>query len=209
MKDLIVIGAGGHARSVIDAALLNSELSISCVLDIDFIEGVDEEIFGVPVLGGVSYLERISPDESVIFLALGDNKVRKRVSHIIENYGFESVNIVHPRASVSREAALGTGNFIGAFANIGPGVKVGNYCLLNTLSNLEHEAIIGDFCQLGPNAMVCGRSNISDNVFVGAGGIILDNISLPVGVVIGAGAVVTKNFSASNSTYIGVPARKV
>jgi len=209
MKDLIVIGSGGHARSVIDAAMLSSQLNISGVLDIDFEEDTEEKILGVPVLGGMGFLKKISPEKTAIFLAVGDNKIRKKISQIVEGHGFKSVNIVHPQACVSKEALFGNGNFVGAFANVGPGVKVGNYCILNTSSNLEHEVTVGNFCQFGPGAMVCGRSSISDNVFVGAGGIVIDKISIPDEVVIGAGAVVTKNITNPNSTYIGTPARKV
>ena len=209
MKDLIVIGSGGQARSVIDIVMLNNQLNISGILDINFEGDIEEKILGVPVLGGMESLKKISPEKTAIFLAIGDNKIRKKISQIIEGRGFKSVNIVHPQAYVSKEALIGNGNFVGAFANVGPGVKVGNYCLLNTLSNLEHEVSVGNFCQFGPGAMVCGRSSISDNVFVGAGGIVIDKISISAGVVIGAGAVVTKNLSDLNSTYIGVPARKI
>lgn len=209
MKELIVIGSGGHARSVIDAVILNGEQNITGVLDVDFEEGMTETIFGVPILGSMEHLKKISPEKTAIFLAVGDNETRKKISHIIEDQGYKSVNVVHPQAYVSKEAFLGNGNFVGAFANIGPGVNVGNYCLLNTLSNLEHEVTVGNFCHFGPGAVVCGRSSISDNVFVGAGGIIIDKISIPAGVVIGAGAVVAKNCVDVNGTYIGVPARKL
>lgn len=209
MKDLIVIGSGGHARSVIDAAMLNSQLNISGVLDINFEEERNEEILGVPLLGGIRYLEKICPEKTAIFLAVGDNRTRKRIALTVEDYGLETINIVHPQAYICDEALLGNGNFVGAFANVGPGVKIGDYCILNTSSNLEHEVSVGNFCHIGPGAMICGRSRISDNVFVGAGGVVIDKISIPAGVVIGAGAVVTKNLSDLNSTYIGLPARKV
>jgi len=209
MKDLIVIGSGGHARTVIDVAKLNSLLNIIGVLDIHFKENREEKILGVPVLGGLEYLEKISPDRAVVFLAIGDNKIRKIISTVIDEYGFKSVNIAHPKAYISEYAVLGDGNFIGAFANIGPNSRIESYCIVNTLANIEHEVSIADFCQLGPGSIICGRSNIDENVFIGAGSKIIDNISISADVIIGAGAVVTMNIAESNAKYVGVPARKI
>jgi len=209
MKDLIIIGSGGHARSVIDSVILKNQLRISGVIDIHNEENTKEKILGFPILGGMKCLEKINPEKTAIFLAIGDNKIRKKISIIVENHGFDSVNVLHPQAYVSQKASLGKGNFVGAFTNIGPGAEIGNYCLVNTSANLEHEVSVGDFCQFGPGAIVCGRSNISDDVFVGASAVVKDKISIPTGVVIGAGAVVTKKITEKNSIFIGVPARKV
>jgi len=209
MKDLIIIGSGGHARSVIDAAIAAKKLSIYGVLDVNFEVNKNEKILGVPILGGLQYLEKISPNNAVVFLAIGDNKARKRISTIIEECGFKSVNIVHPKAYISEYAVLGNGNFIGAFSNIGPYARIGNYCIVNTLANIEHEVTVGDFCQFGPSSVVCGRSSIDENVFIGAGSRIIDKISISNGVIIGAGAVVVKSIAEYNSKYVGIPARKI
>ena len=208
MNDLIIIGSGGHARSVIDTVTLNDKFNICGVLDINFEASSNEKILGFSVLGGLELLKSFSPKTTVIFLAVGDNETRKKISLLTEYNRFETTNIVHPQAYVSENALLGAGNFIGAFANIGAGAEIGNHCLMNTFSNLEHDVKVGDFCQFSPGSIVCGRSVISDNVFVGAGGIILDKISVSNGVIVGAGAVVTKNITDLNSTFVGVPARK-
>jgi sugar O-acyltransferase (sialic acid O-acetyltransferase NeuD family) len=209
MKDLIVIGSGGHARTIIDTAKLNSLLNITGVLDIHFKENIKEKILGVPILGGMQYLEKISPDHTVVFLAVGDNKIRKTLSTVIDEHGFKSINIAHPKAYISEYATLGNGNFVGAFANIGPNSRIANYCIVNTLATIEHEVRISDFCQFGPGSIVCGRSSIDENVFIGAGSKVIDNISISTGVTIGAGAVVIKNITEHNTKYAGVPARKI
>lgn len=209
MKDLIVIGSGGHARAVIDTAKLNSLLNITGVLDINFEENVNENILGVPVLGGMQYLKKINPGRTFVFLAIGDNKTRKFISSVIHEYGFRSINVVHPKAYISEFSTLGNGNLVGAFANIGPNSRIANYCIVNTLANIEHDVSIADFSQLGPGSVVCGRSSIDENVFIGAGSKIIDNISISAGVTVGAGAVVTMNILEPNTKYAGVPARKL
>lgn len=209
MKDLVIIGAGGHARTVIDTAKLNSFLNITGVLDINIGAHVKEEILGVPVLGGVQHLEKISPARTIVFLAIGDNRTRKKFSTVIEERGFKSINILHPKAYISDYAILGNGNFIGAFANIGPDSKISDFCIVNTQANVEHEVSIANFSHLGPGSVVCGRSIIDENAFIGAGSRIIENISISAGVKIGAGAVVTMDIVDSNTQYAGIPARKI
>lgn len=209
MKELIIIGAGGHARTVIDTAKLNSSLNIIGVLDINHGENIGEKILGVPVLGGVQYLEKISSERAVVFLAIGDNRIRKNFSTVIHEKGFKSVNIRHPKAYISEYAILGTGNFIGAFANIGPNSNIADFCIVNTQANVEHEVSLANFSHLGPGSIVCGRSSIDENAFVGAGSRIIENISISAGVKIGAGAVVTMSIQEPNTQYVGAPARKI
>ena len=98
----------------------------------------------------------------------------------------------------------GYGNFIGAFANVGPNSHIANYCIVNTLANIEHEVSIADFSQLGPGSTVCGRSSIDENVFIGAGSKIINGISISSDVTIGAGAVVSMNITEPNTKYVGV-----
>jgi sugar O-acyltransferase (sialic acid O-acetyltransferase NeuD family) len=209
MKDLIIVGSGGHARSVIDAVLMTNQLPILGVLDICTETHKEEKVLGIPVIGNLKHLEKISPNDVVLFLAIGNNSTRRWASVVCSSYGFKSINIVHPLAYISKFASLGHGNFIGAFANIGAGARIGNYCIVNTLANIEHEVNSGNFCQFGPASTICGRTSVGDDVFVGAGATIIDRLFISSRVIVGAGAVVTKSIAQSGNKYIGVPARRI
>ena len=209
MKNLIIIGSGGHARTVIDTAKLTADLNITGLIDINFKKDINEKILGIPVLGGMTYLKDINPDHTHVFLAIGDNSTRKKTSAIIDEYGFKSINIVHPSAYISEYSILGKGNLIGAFANVGPNSRIASYCIVNTSANIEHDVRISDFSHLAPGSIVCGRSSIQENVFIGAGSKIIDNIMISAGVTVGAGAVVTTNILEPNTKYAGVPARRI
>lgn len=203
MKDLIIVGAGGHARPVIEAAQSQKKIHrILGVLDSNLMDE-NESILGVPVLGDISLLDKFNSKEVDVFIAIGDNQSRRMLFQQIKSLGFNLPNIIHSNANVCSSARIGCGNFIGIYASVGPLAKVGNGCIINSYVNIEHEVALGEFCQLAPNSVVCGRTQISSDVFVGASAVIIDHLSISPGVIIGAGSVVLKNIELPGSKYVG------
>lgn len=136
-------------------------------------------------------------------------KIRKKLYCFYKRFGLSFATIISKNAVVSNSALLGIGNVVQACVNISSKVKTGKFVKINSMANLMHHCSVGDFSTIAPNAVLLGRVNIGKNCYIGANSTILPNISICDNVIIGAGAVVTKNINTPNTTYIGVPARKV
>lgn len=207
-KKLLVIGSGGHSRAVLDAAVNMACWEIEGVIDPSF-DGVPEKIFSFPVLGGLNAIGEFDPAATDIFVAIGSNIERRKVTVEIAKLHYSFPVIIHPRACISSKAKLGCGVFIGAFAHIGPYADIGDGCIVNTHANVEHEVALGNFSQIASNSVICGRSIISENVFIGANATVIDKIYVAEGVLIGAASVVLKDIPEAGSTVVGVPGRRI
>ena len=207
-RRLLIIGAGGHARAVLDAALNSNFWDIEGIIDLSY-RGVFEEVLTFPVLGGLEILDELDSFSTDIFVAIGSNQERQRIIEVISKYNFLLPTIVHPQAYVSSSAKMGRGTFIGAFDHIGPASEIGDGCIINTNANVEHEVILSDFVHMAPNSVVCGRSVVSKSVFIGANAAVIENLYIAEGVVIGAGSVVIGDIRQAGATVVGVPGRFV
>jgi sugar O-acyltransferase (sialic acid O-acetyltransferase NeuD family) len=205
---MVVVGAGGHARSVVATALDNS-ISIEGVYDDTFGDSNwVQEVLGVPLLGMISD----TPSNIPAIVAIGDNITRERL-FIQRTWGGEnslSISSLISKSSVipheSTEIAEGT--CVLALAYIGPHTHVGRGCIVNTGAIIEHDVSIGDFCHISIRATIAGYVTIGRRCFVGAGATVIDKVSICDDVIIGAGAVVTASIHESG-TYVGCPAHKI
>ena len=207
MQQLIVIGSGGHSRAVLSTIKLLDSFSLVGIIDINFSDP-GECILGIPVLGGLDYLNSLSSESLSLFLAIGDNSMRHRVFLDLPCQNFSFPSIVHPSSIVSSSASFGCGNFIAPNSHLGPEARVGDFSIINTASNVEHEAHVGDFCHLAPNSLVCGRSRIGSSVFCGAGSTIIENISIANSTYLAAGTVLVHSILTSGLRYKGIPGKK-
>lgn len=206
MKPFIVIGAGGHARVVIDA-LRSIEASIAGVLDIAY-DGEREDILGSPVLGGLDVLAEYPPGAVWLAIAVGDNIERRAIFDRYGGDGYEFPPVIHVQAVVSDTARLGSGSFVNVGAIVNARVRIGENCIVNTGSILDHETVLGDHSHVAPGVRVAGRVTIGGATFVGIGTSIIDGVRIGDGVIVGAGSVVIDDLE-SGFTYAGVPARRI
>ncbi len=206
MKDLIIFGSGGHARSVIAVAKINKKWNILSIVDFNF-NGTKEFINNIPVKNFDQIIKNINPLETDAFIAIGNNYERFNVFKNIEKYKFSFPNLIHPLACLDSSSQVGNGNYIGQFSNLGPFAKIGDFNIINTYANIEHEVSIENFNQISPGAIICGRSNLKCKTFMGANSVIIEKLKIAADTTIGAGAVVIKDIEFPNKTYIGVPAR--
>lgn len=198
-KTLLIIGAGGHARSVADVAL---QIGYKDLVFWDKNAKENEKIFNFPVVKDIDILN----NSKRIIVAIGDNEERERFfSSLNKNY---IVNIISSLSYLGRELSMENGNFISHGSYIGPLVKIGINNIINTHCVIEHECEIGNNNHISINSTIAGRCKIRNNVFVGAGSIIKDRISICSNVIVGAGSVVVKDIIESG-TYIGIPAKKI
>jgi sugar O-acyltransferase (sialic acid O-acetyltransferase NeuD family) len=208
MKNLLIIGTGGHARPIIATAKMKSKFNICGLIDIDF-NGKNESILDIPVLGGAEVISDYEPSSTAVIIAIGDNKTRKKKYLEVLRKGYELPNLIHPAAYVSESVNLGKANYIGPLSHLGPNVIIGNANIVNSYANIEHEVTMGNFSQVAPNSVVCGRCIIGNNVFIGANSTVIEQLTISNGTYIGAGSVIVSSINQPNKKFIGVPGRMV
>lgn len=201
-KKLIIIGAGGHARSVIENAPENTFLG--------YVAPEPAAIaFGLPYEGDDGYIiANFNPDEFGIHLAIGFNdgcRLSLRRS-IIERYkDFEAVTMISPSAIVTPNSVIEGGCAIMSRAVVNRSV-LGQHCVVNTGAVIEHDCHIGTNVFIGPGAIICGEVTLGDDVFIGAGAVIRNGVSVCASASVGMGAVVTHDITEPG-IYVGSPAR--
>ena len=202
--ELLVIGAGGHAKVVIEAV---RETSRECQILL-----ADQDISkkGQEVLGNISikYLENWSELPEQCHIAVGNNQARQQLSIVAQEQGKRPFTVVHPDASVSPSAYLGSGSFVAAKAVISAEACIGEGCIVNHGAIIDHDCRIEAYSHIAPNVTLGGDVCVCSGVLIGAGAVILPGIRIGEGAVIGAGAVVTENVKDSE-IVAGVPARVV
>lgn len=205
-KNIIIIGAGGHARVIIDTAeQLN--FKIKGIIDINF-KNQDERILDYPVLGDFSVLQKVDPVNTTAIVALGDTEKRSYYFHQIAKLGFSMETLIHPTAIVSKHAKIGKGVFVNVAAIINSAAIIKDNVIINTGAIIDHETEIGEHCHIGPGVKIAGRVKIGHHSFIGIGTTIIDKITVGDNVIIGAGTVVINNIYP-HSTVVGVPGKRI
>ncbi|WP_427452893.1 acetyltransferase [Litorimonas sp. WD9-15] len=197
---LFIIGAGGHAKVVANAALkagLNLEGFLS-----DSADDIGKTIFNLPVRDRQSALKRIA----AFHVAIGSNNIRAHLSEEMVKAGWVCETIIHPSAAIGCDVKIGTGTFIGPQAVLNPGAVLGNYCIINSGAIVEHDCQIAEAVHLSPRVALGGHVAIGENSWVGIGATVRDRAKIGAEVMIGAGAVVVSDIDGPGTAY-GVPAK--
>ena len=201
MEKLILIGAGGYAKSVIDSIdIYNYEIA-------GFIDEFSKssEHLGYPILA--NSLEALQNTEKyVYFICIGNNKKRKIWFERLQSEKLRVINIVDRSAIVSPKASLGTGCFIGKFAVVNSKAIVGNDCVINTRALIEHGCVVSNHVNLSTNTVINGDVKIGEGSFIGSCSVTIGQLTIGCWSTVGAGAVVIRNVG-DNITVAGVPAK--
>jgi sugar O-acyltransferase (sialic acid O-acetyltransferase NeuD family) len=204
IESVLIIGAGGHAKVVIDA--------ITCTGFDGMLTIADDN----PMLANKQWmgLTIIAPSESAMIrdnhfhVAVGNNSTRSNITARCLRAHMRPQTIIHPAAVVAASTSIGSGSFIAARAILAPAAALGNGCIVNHGAVIDHDCIVGEYCHIAPNATLGGGVTLGNCVLIGAGANILPNVTIGDNCVVGAGAVVVKDL-VSRSTYAGVPATKI
>ncbi len=199
-----LIGTGGHSRVLIDICKsLNIKIENLYENGLKILEK-NKKIEDIPIL---EFEKNVELKNKNILLAIGDLYERSKLfnKYLIQN---KLLNLAHQQALISANLIQKLGNIICKGVIIGPNVILGNNNLINTGAIIDHEVIINDNCNIGPGSKIGGRTKIENNVNIGIGVTIIDKITIGNDVIVGAGSVVIDNL-LPNSTYVGVPAKKI
>lgn len=210
MEEIILIGGGGHCKSVIDSINRSKGYKIAGVIDL--IDKVGSEILGVSIIGTDRGLERHYKNGVKNALltvgSIGDVSLRKKLYSNALAIGFKFPNIIDDTAIISDNAKIGHGNFIGKGAIVNAGAKIGNNCIINTGAIIEHDCNIQDFCHIAPGVTLSGSVLVGENTHIGTNSTVIQNIKIGDNTMIGAGSVVLKDIGSGVKAY-GNPCKEV
>jgi UDP-perosamine 4-acetyltransferase len=206
---VIGLGAGGHAKVVVEMLRLLPGIELVGLLDARP-ELKGQHLLGLPVLGDDGELPALVGSGIRHFFVgvgtTGDPTVRHRLYELALRHQLQPVDAIHPQAIVSPSARLGQGVTIMAGAIINACVVAGANVVINTGAIIEHDCVLGDHVHVATGARLTGAVHVGNLTHIGAGATIRQGIRIGEGSIIGAGAVVVKDVPA-HSLVVGVPAR--
>jgi UDP-perosamine 4-acetyltransferase len=205
---VVGIGAGGHAKVLIDA-LRASGRAVYGLVDADPAL-IGQSVLGVPVLGDDAILPELwQSGVRQAFLGVGTARsttARSRIWRQLHELGFEVIDVIHPTAVISDFATFGRGVTVLARAVVNPAVTLGDNVLVNTAAIVEHDCVIGDHVHLATGCVLAGGVVVEAGAFIGAGATLKPGVRIGAKAVVGAGSVVVRDVPA-NVVVSGVPAR--
>ena len=194
----VIIGCGGHAKSILDVILFNEPDADVVFLDENAKE--NEKILNCPVLKDYNI-----KDEKVI-IGIGDNVKRRKLS---EKYYNNLTSVISKTAYIGKDVKIGKGVFIAHNTYVGIFSEIGDFSVVNTGAIIEHECKLEKCVFIGPNSTICGKANVGANTFIGADTTILPRINICSDVTIGAKSLVAKEIqSGGGACFSGYPANK-
>jgi sugar O-acyltransferase (sialic acid O-acetyltransferase NeuD family) len=203
--DVVIIGAGGHGRVVLEAVRTGGQHRCVGFLDQDpAVHGT--KVDGVTVLGPANQLLQLRQQRvGGAVIAIGDNRARLRYVELVRQHGLELPTIVHPSATVAGTATLGEGCLVAAGVIVATGARVGRASILNTGCVVDHECELEAGVHVCPGALLAGRVRVGEGAMIGLGAKVIQCLSIGAGATVGAGAVVIRDV-AEGSWVVGVPA---
>lgn len=204
-KNLILVGGGGHCKSVIEVAE-SAGYTIKGILDLP--EKVGERILGYPIIGSDENMSDFS-DQALFLVTVGhikDASLRINLHKRILDAGGKLATVIANTAHVSKYATVGEGTVIMHYAMVNADAVIGKGCIINTFANIEHDAVIGDYCHISTGAMINGNCKIRRGTFIGSQSVIVNGVEITEECLIGAGSTVIKNLR-QKGIYTGNPAR--
>jgi len=209
VKDLIIIGASGHGKSCLDAAISSGDFNFLGWLDNS--KEIGETVFGYKVLGKTSDLFRSLENypDAHYFLAISNNWSRYLVyTEFKELVDIKWTSIIHSNAYISSTAKIGVGVLMLSGVNLGPGCIVDDFCILNTSSSLDHDSRMASFSSLLPGVITAGNVSIGLRTCICIGSSISHSVEVGDDVCVGGGSLVLKNIPSNIFGY-GVPFKSV
>ena len=186
---LLVVGAGGHGRSVAEAVLMSGDFNLVGFLD-DGVFATGGDVWGVPVLGPASLFVGYAALASHAVVAIGNNALRQKMCAQLKAAGFALARVVHPRAIVSPRAQLGEGVAVMAGAIVGTEAVLGQGVIVNCGAVVDHHAQVHDFGHLGVNACMAGGSVLGALAWMQVGAALGYGVTIPSGVTLAPGEAV-------------------
>lgn len=188
MEEIVIVGFGGHAKSIADCIERRGKYKIVGYTDFD------EHISKYKYLGTDDNLQSIFDSgvkNAVIGVGyFGKGELRCKLYNNLKRIGFELPVIIDPSAIVSETATVGEGTYIGKNVVINVGANVGKMTIINTMALVEHECVIGDYAHIAVAAVLCGQVKVGEASFIGANATVIQCMEIADHKIVPAGATV-------------------
>ena len=208
-RPLIIIGAGGHARVLLDTLLSQN----NNIIDITNPEPhkIGNYVFDIPIVGNDDFIFNYHPNDIYLVNGIGmipGKNTRYQLYERFKNHEYTFIKVIHTSVIIASNVKLFAGVQIMAGAIIQTGVEIHENSIINTRVAIDHDSFIGEHVHLAPGVTVSGDVSIGEGTFVGAGATIIQGIRIADHCIIAAGSVVTQNIPAG-TIAMGIPARVV
>lgn len=195
MEDIILLGIGGHAHSVVDSIEQLDKYRIIGFLDTEEMQG--KHFRDYRVLGTDGELERYYADgvrnAFVTIGFLGHGNVRNRLYSRLKNIGYKLPNIIDDTAIIASDAILEDGIFVGKKAVVNANAQIKKMCIINTGAIVEHDCFVGEFSHISVGSVLCGEVQVGQESFVGANATVIQGRHIGDKCIVGAGMTIRKN----------------
>lgn len=194
MDKIILVGAGGHARSCIDVLEMSGNFSVAGLIEKDKINNNDT--LGYPIIGTDGDLQNLRQNYDNALITVGQIKsaeTRSRLFKLLNQLNYSLPFIISPTGYVSKHAKIGEGTIVMHNTIVNANARIGKNCIINNKALIEHDAIIGDHSHIATGAIVNGEVIVGRKCFIGSGAVVGQAVSIGNNCVIGAGAVVKKD----------------
>ena len=191
MKNLILVGGGGHCKSCIDVIESVNEYCIRGILDT--FDKVGQKVLDYEIIGTDDDIEKYIKQDFYFLITVGQIKsadLRVKLFEKIKGLNGKFATIISPNAYVSKHSKIGEGSIVMHHALVNAGAKIGKNCIINTKALIEHDCVIGDNCHIAVSAVLAGGVNVGSQSFVGANSTIVQYKDIPEESFIKAGALV-------------------
>lgn len=206
MKNVLVYGASGHSKMIVD--IINMDEGLTMKGYIDSYKPLNQEVYGYKILGDLNNLLHIIEKFNIhaIVLGIGNNDTRlvvyKKIIKVAPELSF--ISVIHPSAILANDVIIPEGTVVMAAAVVNADAKVGKFCILNTKSSLGHDSTMGDFSSLASGVTISGTVTIGFCAEICLSASIAQNISIGKHTTVGGSSLVLKSIGDNKLAY-GVP----
>ncbi|OEK08546.1 transferase [Flavivirga aquatica] len=210
MKNILIIGASGHSKMIIDIIKKNDKYNIVGL--IDSFKTIGQQVYGYEIIGNEKDIPNLTEKHNIIgaVIGIGDNWTRKQLKESIQikNPNLFFPAIVHPSAILADDISIPNGTVIMPGAIINANSKIGEFCIINSNSSLGHDSKMDDFSSLASGVTIGGNVKIGFCTAISLGASVIQNINIGRHTLIGAGALVIKDIEDYKKA-LGVPINKI
>lgn len=195
MEDIILLGLGGHAHSVVDSIEQAKRYNIIGFLDTEQSQGKhykNYRILGTDELLR-QYFDKGVRNAFITIGFLGKENIRNLLYRQLQDIGYTVPNIIDKTAVISENAKLKEGIFVGKKAVINANAQIGTMCIINTGAIVEHDCKIGEFSHIAVGSVVCGEVVVGNQTLIGANATVLQERKIGNRCIIGAGTTIRQD----------------
>lgn len=203
MEDIILLGTGGHAHSVVDSIEGIGKYNIIGFLDTEEVQGKHFRDYRVLDTDDAikKYYDKGIRNAFITIGFMGNGDTRNKLYKQLKDIGYTIPNIIDSTAVISENAILEDGIFVGKKAVINAGTSIGKMCIINTSAIVEHDCMVGEFSHIAVGSVLCGGVSVGRKSLIGANATVIQNIEVGSNVIVGAGTVICKNVQDNMMRY--------